>query len=147
MAASGSTVDWQQGQDALRDEVAQVTTLLRSIRDPGSPAVGQWNLTEVAMHLSQAWMVVPGLARRDLSRVHEVVPRLAGVAGDSLIRDRWELSDVSTLAVNSDPERIWLSWPTASRLGRRSTSANVWEQTPIRRVLGWFKAPPSVSRP
>jgi uncharacterized protein (TIGR03083 family) len=99
---SRSKIEWQQGQDALRDEVARVTTLLRSIQDPGPHAVGQWNLAEVAMHLSQAWMVVPGLARRDLSRVHEVVP---SVAGDSLIRDMWDLADTTTLAVNSDPER------------------------------------------
>ncbi|MGH3539233.1 MAG: hypothetical protein ACRDQJ_13235, partial [Pseudonocardiaceae bacterium] len=67
-----------------------MTTLLRSIHDPGSHAVGQWNLAEVAMHLSQAWVAVPGLARRDLSGVYEVVPDLAGVAGDSLIRDMWD---------------------------------------------------------
>jgi hypothetical protein len=100
VVASGSKIEWQQGQDALRDEVARVTTLLRSIRDPGASAVGQWNLAEVAMHLSQAWIAVPGLARRDLSRVHEVVPSLAGGAGDSLIRDMWDLGDMTTLAVN-----------------------------------------------
>ncbi|HEY6424750.1 MAG TPA: SCP2 sterol-binding domain-containing protein [Pseudonocardiaceae bacterium] len=105
MIASGSTVDWQQGQDALRDEVTRVTTLLRSIRDPGPPAVGQWNLAEVAMHLSQAWIVVPSLARRDLSRIYEVVPGLAGVPGDSLIRDMWDLADTTVLAVKSDTER------------------------------------------
>lgn len=105
MAARGSQAHWQQGQDALRDEVARVTALLRSIPDPGPPAVGRWNLAEVAMHLSQAWIAVPGLARRDLSRVHEVVPSLAGVAGDSLIRDMWDLADTTTLAVESDPER------------------------------------------
>lgn len=93
---------WQQGQDALRDEVRRVTTLLRSIQDPEPHAVGHWNLGEVAMHLSQAWIVVPGLARRDLSRVHEVVP---GVAGDSLIRNIWDLGETTILAVKSDPER------------------------------------------
>jgi uncharacterized protein (TIGR03083 family) len=105
MVASGSKVDWQQGQDALRDEVARVTALLRSISDPGSPAVGQWNLGEVAMHLTQAWMAVSGLTRRDLSPVYEVVPSLVGVAGDSLIRDMWDLTEVFTLGVKSDPER------------------------------------------
>ncbi|MGH3521420.1 MAG: maleylpyruvate isomerase N-terminal domain-containing protein [Pseudonocardiaceae bacterium] len=105
MVAGGSRIEWQQGQDALRDEVARVTTLLRSIHDPGSHAVGQWNLAEVAMHLSQAWVAVPGLARRDLSGVYEVVPDLAGVAGDSLIRDMWDLGDTTALAVRSDPER------------------------------------------
>ncbi|MGH3989940.1 MAG: maleylpyruvate isomerase N-terminal domain-containing protein [Pseudonocardiaceae bacterium] len=105
MVASGPNVQWQQGQDALRDEVARVTALLRSIHDPQPHAVGQWNLGEVAMHLSQAWVAVPGLARRDLSRIHDVAPSHAGVAGDSLIRDMWELADTTTLGVKSDPER------------------------------------------
>ncbi|MGH3810904.1 MAG: maleylpyruvate isomerase N-terminal domain-containing protein [Pseudonocardiaceae bacterium] len=105
VAANGSKVDWQQSQDALRDEVARVTTLLRSIQDPGAPAVGQWNLGELAMHLSQVWLVAPGLARRDLSRIYEVVPSIAGVAGDSLIRDMWDLADTTKLGVKSDPER------------------------------------------
>ncbi|MGH3938723.1 MAG: maleylpyruvate isomerase N-terminal domain-containing protein [Pseudonocardiaceae bacterium] len=102
MAISGSKGDWQQGQDALRNEVARVTALLRSIRDPGPHAVGHWNLVEVAMHLSQAWIAVPGLARQDLSRFHEVVP---GVAGASLVRDIWELAETTNAGVQSDPER------------------------------------------
>jgi uncharacterized protein (TIGR03083 family) len=105
VVASGSKIEWQQGQDALRDEVARVTTLLRCVHDPGPHAVGQWNLREVAMHLSQAWTTVPGLAKRDLSGIHEVVPSLAGAAGDSLIRDMWELADTTARGVNSDPER------------------------------------------
>src|SRR6476661_1174277 len=105
MVASASAVQWQQSQNALRDEVRRVTTLLRSISEQEVPAVGQWNIVEVAMHLSQPWIVVPGLARRDLSQIHEVVPSLAGVAGDSLIRDMWDLADTTVLAVKSDPER------------------------------------------
>lgn len=97
--------DWQQGQDALRDAVARVTSLLRSVEDPGAPAVGQWSLGEVAMHLSQLWIAVPCLARRDLSRVHEVVPSLAGAAGDSLVRDIWDLGETTILGVRTDPER------------------------------------------
>ncbi|MDP9441435.1 MAG: hypothetical protein M3P34_04490 [Actinomycetota bacterium] len=45
-------VDWGQAQDALRAEVSRVATLLRSARHPTAPAVGEWNLAEVAMHLS-----------------------------------------------------------------------------------------------
>jgi hypothetical protein len=54
VGAGATTVDWQQGQDALRDEVRRVTALLRSVGDPAVHAVGQWSLGEVAMHLSQA---------------------------------------------------------------------------------------------
>jgi hypothetical protein len=105
VVASTTKADWQQGQDALRAEVRRVTTLLRSIGDPGASAVGQWNIAEVAMHLSQVWLVGPGLARRDLSRIHEVVPSFAGAAGESLIEDMWELADVTIRGVKSDPER------------------------------------------
>lgn len=105
MVANGSTVDWQQSQNALRDEVRRVTALLRSVRDPGAPAVGQWNLAETAMHLSQVWIGVPAMVRQDLSPVYEVLPSIASVAGKSLIRDLWELGDLMVLAVKSDPER------------------------------------------
>jgi hypothetical protein len=102
MIASVSAAEWQQSQDALRDEVRWVTTLMRSISDPGVPAVGQWNLAEVAMHLSQVWILVPGLARRDISRFRAVVP---SIAGDSPIRDMWDSADMNALGIKSDPER------------------------------------------
>ena len=105
MGASGSEVDWQQSQDALRDEVARVTALLRSIQDPGIPAVGQWNVGELAMHLSQVWIAVPGLARRDLSRLYEVIPSIADVVGDSLMQDMYELDGLTVLGVKSDSQR------------------------------------------
>ena len=105
MVATATKADWQRGQDALRVEVRRVTDLLRSIRDPGPPAVGRWNAGEAAMHLSQVWLVGPGLARRDLSRFFEVMPSLAGTAGEGLIQDIWELANVTTLGVRSDPER------------------------------------------
>ncbi len=105
MVASATKAEWQQGQDALRDVVRRVTALLRSVENPGPHAVGQWDLGEVAMHLSQAWVAVPGLARRDLSRIYEVVPSLVDVAGESLIRDMWELGETTVLGVKADPER------------------------------------------
>lgn len=105
MTIEGTKVDWEQTTAALRHEVCRVTELLRSVRDPDIPAVGQWTLAEVAMHLSQAWLVVPGLARRDLSRIYEVMPSLAGAAGAGLIRDISELDVVTDLGVRSDGER------------------------------------------
>jgi uncharacterized protein (TIGR03083 family) len=90
MVADATETSWQQGQDALREEVRRVTTLLRSIDDPLPPAVGQWNLGEVAMHLSQVWA---GL------------PNLAGGAGDSPLRSLWDLGDRTIRSVQSDPER------------------------------------------
>jgi uncharacterized protein (TIGR03083 family) len=105
VVTSATKTDWQQGQDALRDEVARVSALLRSIRDPAPHAVGQWSLGEVAMHLSQAWMGLSGLARQDLSQVRKMAPSLDGTAGESLIRDIRELDEMTTRLVKSDPER------------------------------------------
>jgi len=90
-----TVTDWQSSQDALREEVERVTALLRSVRDPAAPAVGQWNISELAMHLSQAWLAVPGLARGDLSRFYEVIPSIADVAGtDTLSYDGKTISAV-----------------------------------------------------
>ena len=105
MVASVSAAQWQQSQDALRDEIQRVTTLMRSITDSGVPAVGQWNIAEVAMHLSQNWMMVPGQARRDLSRYRAVVPGIVEVTGDSMIPDMWDNADMNARALKSDAER------------------------------------------
>jgi len=105
MVASVSAAEWQHSQDALRDEVRRVTILMRSISDPGVPAVGQWNIADVAMHLSQNWILVPGLARQDLSRYRAVVHGIAEVAGDSMIPDMWDNADMNALALTSDAER------------------------------------------
>ena len=100
-----AAVDWLAAQRALRQEVARVTALLRSLRDPGAPALGEWSVAEVALHLSQSWVAVSGLVTEDLSGVYGVLPGLEGTAGASLIKDVWDLSGVTTLAVDSDPER------------------------------------------
>lgn len=100
-----ATVDWVAAQKALSEEVARVVALLRSGPDVGAHAVGEWNLGEVAMHLSQGFLVVPGLARRDLSAVHDVLTTLPPRDSGSLIGDVWELGGVTTDGVRSDPER------------------------------------------
>lgn len=105
MVASAAQADWQQGLDALRDELARVTSLLRSIQDPGTIAVGNWTLGEVALHLSQAWILVTCMARRDLSPIHALIPSTAEVAGGAVTRDMWDFDEVTNGGVNADPER------------------------------------------
>jgi len=99
------TVDWSRAQRALRDEVERVVRLLRSVTNPAAPALGEWSVAEVAMHLSRAWMAVPGLAREDLSAVHEVLPSLRGTAGGSMVRDMWDLGEATQMGVRHDAER------------------------------------------
>ena len=82
MLGRARPLDWGRGQKALRQEVGRVVGLLRSVRNPTAPALGDWNVAEVAMHLSQAWMAVPGLAGRDTSAIRQVLPELTGKARD-----------------------------------------------------------------
>ena len=105
METRTAAVDWGAVQDRLRAEVRRTVELLRSVRDPDAPAVGEWSVAEVAMHLSQAWIVVPGLARRDLSRIYEVLPDIERAASDSFIADIWDLGHVTKAGVLSDRER------------------------------------------
>ena len=105
MSAPTVPVDWARAQEALRAEVARATQLMRSGLDPDAPAVGEWTVAAVAMHLSQAWMVVPGLAQEDLSAVYAGIPPIDEVAGRALIRDVWDLADVTRLGVAADTER------------------------------------------
>jgi hypothetical protein len=102
---TAASVDWRRAVDALAAEVARVTGLLRLIREPEAPAVGQWTLAEVAMHLSQAWIVVPGLAADDLSDIYKILPNLEGTADAALLEDVWELGGVTTAGVDGDLER------------------------------------------
>src|SRR5918912_542929 len=105
MVASVSAAQWQRSQDALRDEVRRVTTLMRSITDPSIPAVGEWNIAEVAMHLSQNWMLVAGQARQDISRYKTVVPSVFEVSGNSVIPDMSDNAAINALGLKSDTER------------------------------------------
>ena len=105
METTAVKVDWVAARQQLEAEVERTVGLLRSVRQPDLRAVGEWSIAEVAMHLSQAWIVVPGLARRDLSRVYEVLPDMAGLAGQSLIADVWDLAHVTQSGVRADSER------------------------------------------
>lgn len=103
--ASAYAVDWSEAKAALRTEVSRVVALLRSVDDVHGYAVGDWNLGGVAMHLSQGWIAVPALARRDLSPVFELLPDHEGRAGESMISDIWALGATTAEAVARDPER------------------------------------------
>ena len=98
-------VDWRRAAAALADEVARVTASLRSVSSPEAPALGQWSLTETAMHLSQVWILVPALAGEDLGAVYEILPQLENVAGASIISDLWDLGATTIAGVEADSER------------------------------------------
>jgi hypothetical protein len=112
---------WTPVRDALRTEVDRVVTLLRSVRNPTAPALARWNLAEVAMHLSQAWIIVPSLAREDRSGIVGLLPDLQAEAENaSFLADVWELPETTVLGVDSDPERDPRA--LADRIEQRATA-------------------------
>jgi len=99
-----SEATWDRGRAALVTEVGRVAALLRSLERPVQPAVGSWNAAEVAVHLSQAFVAVPGLARGDLSEVFELLPGARRPSG-ALLGDLWDLAGTTVAAVRSEEER------------------------------------------
>lgn len=57
------------------------------------------------MHVSQVCITVPALARQDRSAIERAFPGLGAEAGTGLIRDIWNLSDMTVSLVRSDGER------------------------------------------
>lgn len=104
LRATRAGVDGRTAARYLAAEVKRLVPMMRSITRPDAPAVGDWSVTDVAVHLSQAWIAVPGLAKDDLSDVHEVLPQTRS-SGRSLIPDIWGLADLTVNGVRAEPER------------------------------------------
>lgn len=83
-------VDWPMARAALNEAAGRVAGLLRSGIDPAAPALGRWDVAELATHLSHAFDVVPALARQ---------------ARTSPLTELWELGEITTGLVADDPER------------------------------------------
>lgn len=95
---------WRALREGLAFEVGRASTLLRSVHgEQRPPVLGRWDLAEVAMHLSQTWIAIPGLARCDLAEVEAIVPERG--AGASVARNVDQLGAVTCRAVDADPER------------------------------------------
>lgn len=64
-----SDAAWQESLAALRDEVTRVTALMRSVGAAADgPALGQWNLGDIAAHLAHVWAGLPELSLGESSR-------------------------------------------------------------------------------
>ncbi len=101
----------------LADEVARVTALLRSVRHPQAPCLGEWSLADVAAHLRQAWLVVPALARDEPGAVRAALPDAEPTAAGALLEDIWDLGMLTTRGVASEPVRdlrVLAHWIDAS---------------------------------
>jgi len=97
---------WLETLSALRHEVDRVTGLLRDIdADGGENVLGQWNLADVAAHLSQVWIAVPGLAKGDVAELERKLGESADLPASGLIRELDELGKLTTDLTSADGER------------------------------------------
>lgn len=69
--------------------VPRVTALLRSVEHPTAPALGDWNLTDVAVHVSHGLDGVAAMAN----------------GGGSLLTDLWSLGDFTKALVEGEETR------------------------------------------
>jgi len=83
-------VDAREAQAALAATVVRLTALIRSIKRPAAHAVGDWTVRDVAVHLAQAWAVLPSLAADEQESPLQDVGDLAELT-QSLVRDEGDL--------------------------------------------------------
>jgi hypothetical protein len=106
-----ATVDATEARAALASVVPRLTGLIRSIRNPAAPAVGEWNAGDVAVHLAHAW---------------EALPALASGALESPLQDPSELAGFTVSRVRDDTGRDLDA--TAERI---EAAASAYLATPI----------------
>jgi len=82
-------VDWREAREAVATMAPRVTALIRSVEHPVAPALGEWDLTEVAIHLSHALDGVAAMAD----------------GGGSMLTDLWGLGDLTKALVKGEETR------------------------------------------
>ncbi|MGQ0467429.1 MAG: maleylpyruvate isomerase N-terminal domain-containing protein [Sporichthyaceae bacterium] len=100
--------DFEELRAAVGAVAARVCALLRSGLDPTRPALGTWNLADVAAHLSHAWEGIPGMAARDLEGAKARVPDAGvpiGRPSGHMLDTIDELAPMTVGLVANDPER------------------------------------------
>jgi uncharacterized protein (TIGR03083 family) len=98
-------VESRQVHAALAALVPRLSALIRSIKKPAAPALGEWNVGEVAVHLAQAWEALPALARHEMK---------------SPLEELGQLSELTTSMVRGEPERDMAA--VASRIDAAAAS-------------------------
>ena len=100
---------WEEARSALAEAAASACSVLRSIDRPTRPACGEWNVAELAAHLSHAWQALPLLAARDLEGARAVLPEIPGMTlglpSGALLKPTDDLGAMTTGLVKAEPER------------------------------------------
>ena len=84
-----TTVDWTAARRAVADTAARFTAMLRSARNPDAPAVGEWDVTRTAIHVSLVVDAVAAMTR----------------GGGNLLTDIWDLSTLSRVMIEGEGRR------------------------------------------
>jgi uncharacterized protein (TIGR03083 family) len=84
-----TTVDWAAARRAVRETAPRFTAMLRAARAPHAPAFGEWDVTQVAIHVSLAVDAVTAMTR----------------GGGNLITDIWDLSTLSRVMIEGEGRR------------------------------------------
>lgn len=84
-----TTVDWVAAREAVGVAAPRLTGLLRSVRRPDANALGDWDVTEVAVHVSHAMDTVTAMTQ----------------GGGNLLEDIWGLGALSGVMVAGEGRR------------------------------------------
>ena len=83
------TVDPAEARAAVEVASVRLVALLRSATAPAAPALGEWDVTDVAVHVSHAIDALTATAR----------------GSDSVLDDVWDLSTLNGVLVRGESER------------------------------------------
>ncbi|MDP9452545.1 MAG: hypothetical protein M3P97_03960 [Actinomycetota bacterium] len=120
MAPRGDPEAGNGARLAVRAAANRLALLLRTVRRPAAPAVGTWDLTDVAIHVSHSLEAVTALARGggplldDLEELSALTSRLVvgeGTRDLAVLADRIEASAATFLEVVASGDaspRPWL---------------------------------------
>lgn len=84
-----TTVDWPAARRAVAVAGPRVTALLRSAQRPEAPALGDWDVTELALHLSHSVDIATAMVN----------------GGGNLLDDIWQLGSMSGVMVRGEGRR------------------------------------------
>lgn len=114
--------DWNEVRDAVEAMAGRISTLIRSINDPGAPALGVWTAGQLAAHITHVYEVDRDLLNQvppplddlaDLGELTQAKVRDEAVCDPRALADRVEAAAAEFLAVagrmhGAEP-RLWVA--------------------------------------
>lgn len=88
MPAALGDIDWTAAQAAVGANSARASELVRNVKQPEAPALGEWNVAQLATHLSHTLAGISAMAN----------------GGGNLLDDLWDLGTLMKVMVGGDSE-------------------------------------------